>query len=78
MLLGGDEIGRTQQGNNNAYCQDNEITWFDWSAPDQDLLAFTRQLVAFRKAHPVFRRSRFLAGRRGVRAAAGSRRPAPR
>ena len=62
MLLGGDEMGRTQQGNNNAYCQDNEITWYDWSAVDTDLLAFTRQLVALRKAHPVFRRQRFLAG----------------
>jgi len=62
MLLGGDEMGRTQQGNNNAYCQDNEITWFDWAQPDADLLAFTTQLVALRKAHPVFRRNRFLAG----------------
>jgi len=62
MLLGGDEMGRTQQGNNNAYCQDNEITWFDWAQPDADLLAFTKQLVALRKAHPVFRRNRFLAG----------------
>ena len=62
MLLGGDEMGRTQQGNNNAYCQDNEIAWFDWSAADTELLAFTKQLVAFRKAHPVFRRRRFLAG----------------
>ena len=48
LLLGGDEIGRTQQGNNNAYCQDNEITWFDWSAVDEDLLAFTRRLIALR------------------------------
>jgi isoamylase len=62
MLLGGDEMGRTQQGNNNAYCQDNELTWFDWPGADQALLAFTRKLVAFRKAHPVFRRQRFLAG----------------
>jgi isoamylase len=62
MLLGGDEMGRTQQGNNNAYCQDNEITWFDWSAQDTGLLEFTRRLVALRTAHPVFRRSRFLAG----------------
>ena len=69
MLLGGDEMGRTQQGNNNAYCQDNEITWFDWSAVDEDLLAFTRQLIALRQAHPVFRRRRFLAGARGRRAA---------
>ena len=63
MLLGGDEIGRTQQGNNNAYCQDNEISWFDWAAADSDLLAFTRRLVAFRRSHPVFRRRRFLTGR---------------
>jgi len=62
MLLGGDEMGRTQQGNNNAYCQDNEITWFDWSGPDTDLLEFTRRLITLRRAHPVFRRSRFLAG----------------
>jgi isoamylase len=62
MLLGGDEMGRTQQGNNNAYCQDNEITWFDWSKPDDGLLDFTSRLIALRKAHPVFRRSRFLAG----------------
>src|SRR5580700_6886806 len=63
MLLGGDERGRTQQGNNNAYCQDNEITWFDWSSADEGLLAFTRRLIAFRKQHPVFRRRRFLAGK---------------
>jgi glycogen operon protein len=62
MLLGGDERGRTQQGNNNAYCQDNEITWFDWSNGDKELLDFTRRLVAFRKEHPVFRRRRFLSG----------------
>jgi glycogen operon protein len=62
MLLGGDEMGRTQQGNNNAYCQDNEIAWFDWSQPDTELLDFTRRLVAFRRAHPVFRRRHFLTG----------------
>jgi glycogen operon protein len=62
MLLGGDEMGRTQQGNNNAYCQDNEITWFDWSQPDTELVAFTKRLIALRRAHPVFRRRRFLAG----------------
>ncbi len=62
MLCGGDEIGRTQQGNNNAYCQDNQITWFDWSALDTALLDFTKRLIALRKAHPVFRRARFLAG----------------
>ena len=62
MLLGGDELGRTQNGNNNAYCQDNEISWFDWSGADSGLLDFTRKLVAFRRAHPVFRRRRFLTG----------------
>jgi isoamylase len=62
LLLGGDEMGRTQQGNNNAYCQDNEISWFDWSQADAGLQDFTRRLIAFRKAHPVFRRRRFLAG----------------
>ncbi len=62
MLLGGDEAGRTQQGNNNAYCQDNEMTWLDWEAADTGLLDFTRRLIALRKEHPVFRRSRFLAG----------------
>ena len=62
MLLGGDELGRTQRGNNNAYCQDNEISWFDWSTPDHRLTAFTRELIALRRAHPVFRRRRFLTG----------------
>jgi isoamylase len=62
MLLGGDELGRTQRGNNNAYCQDNEISWFDWSAPDHRLTTFTRTLIALRRAHPVFRRRRFLTG----------------
>ncbi|OBI85484.1 glycogen debranching protein GlgX [Mycobacterium sp. 1245805.9] len=62
MLLGGDELGRTQRGNNNAYCQDNEITWFDWSAPDDDLIGFTTDLIALRRRHPVFRRRRFLTG----------------
>ena len=66
MLLGGDEMGRTQQGNNNAYCQDNQIAWVDWSAADTELLAFTRQLIAFLKAHPAFRRQRFLAGAAGA------------
>ncbi|HEY6424097.1 MAG TPA: glycogen debranching protein GlgX [Pseudonocardiaceae bacterium] len=62
LLLGGDELGRTQQGNNNAYCQDNTITWFDWTSVDEQLLDFTRDLIALRLAHPVFRRRRFLAG----------------
>ena len=59
LLLGGDELGRTQRGNNNAYCQDNEITWFDWSAVDEDLLRFTKELIALRRGHPVFRRRRY-------------------
>jgi isoamylase len=62
MILGGDELGRTQQGNNNAYCQDNEISWVDWSQPDTQLQDFASRLVSFRKRHPVFRRRRFLAG----------------
>ena len=62
MLLGGDEMGRTQGGNNNAYCQDNETTWFDWASADTALRDYTRNLIAFRRAHPVFRRRRFLAG----------------
>jgi isoamylase len=62
LLLGGDELGRTQHGNNNAYCQDNEITWFDWATADTTLHDFTKSLIAFRLAHPVFRRRRFLTG----------------
>jgi isoamylase len=62
MLLGGDEIGRTQRGNNNAWCQDNELSWYDWSAPDERMHAFTRRLIALRREHPVFRRRQFLHG----------------
>ena len=64
MLLAGDELGRTQRGNNNAYCQDNEISWVDWEAADQhsDLLDFTCALIALRREHPVFRRRRFFSG----------------
>jgi glycogen operon protein len=66
MICGGDEIGRTQRGNNNAYCQDNDISWYDWKLDraQRDLLAFTRSLIAFRKSHPVLRRRRFFQGRR--------------
>jgi glycogen operon protein len=63
MLLSGDEAGRTQGGNNNVYCQDNEISWFDWSSIDEDLLAFTTALIALRRAHPVFHRRRWFQGR---------------
>jgi glycogen operon protein len=66
MLCGGDEMGRTQRGNNNAYCQDSDISWVDWklSKPQQALLTFTRNLIALRQKHPVFRRRRFFQGRR--------------
>ena len=63
MLLGGDEIGRSQSGNNNAWCQDNKISWFDWESGDDDVLTFTRRLIEFRRAHPVFRRTKFFDGR---------------
>jgi isoamylase len=63
MLLGGDEIGRTQRGNNNAYCQDNEISWFDWSDVDAHLLEFTRALIRFRRSHRNFQRRRWFQGR---------------
>ena len=65
MLLGGDEMGRSQRGNNNAYCQDNEISWFDWSNTQDhlSLLGFTRRLMDFRKAHPVLRRRKWFHGR---------------
>jgi isoamylase len=66
MILAGDERGRTQRGNNNAYCQDNEISWVDWSedASAQAMLDFTRRLSMIRRAHPVLRRRRFFQGRR--------------
>jgi isoamylase len=63
MVLGGDEIGRTQGGNNNAYCQDNEISWYDWMDVDEDMLAFTSELIRLRRDHPVFRRRRWFEGR---------------
>jgi isoamylase len=63
MLLAGDELGRTQKGNNNAYCQDTDLSWVDWTAVDESLLDFTRWIIAFRRDHPVFRRRRFFQGR---------------
>jgi isoamylase len=63
MLLGGDEIGRSQNGNNNGYCQDNEISWFNWESVDKDLLEFARRLIQLRKEHPVFHRRRWFQGR---------------
>ncbi len=67
MLLGGDEFGRTQNGNNNAYCQDNELSWFHWEKWDENqkaLFEFTRRLIQLRHQHPVFRRPKFFQGRR--------------
>src|SRR5207237_9347848 len=63
MLLAGDALGRTQGGNNNAWCQDNEISWFDWERADEDLLEYTHRLIRLRREHPVFRRQHFLSGR---------------
>jgi isoamylase len=67
MLLHGDEMGRTQQGNNNAYCQDNELSWVDWTLVETnaDLVDFTAKLTQLRRDHPVFRRRRFFTGVRG-------------
>ncbi len=61
MICGGDELGRTQQGNNNAYCQDDELSWFDWDLDDRrrDLLDFTKRLIAFRREHPNLHRRKF-------------------
>jgi isoamylase len=75
MLLAGDELGRTQQGNNNAYCQDNELSWVDWEGTSKhsDLLEFTRGLAELRRAHPVFRRRRFFSGEPAAGDAGGLR-----
>jgi glycogen operon protein len=63
MILAGDEIGNSQSGNNNAYCQDNEIGWVSWDDADTDLLTFTQAVIAFRRAHPILRQKRFLHAR---------------
>ena len=63
MILSGDEMGRTQQGNNNAYCQDNPISWIHWDGIDKDLLEFSQKLIKYRNEHPVFRRRRWFEGR---------------
>jgi glycogen operon protein len=62
MLLGGDEFGRSQGGNNNGWCQDNELSWFDWENVDSDLVDFAKRLIALRRNEPVFRRREFLSG----------------
>ncbi|WP_426990074.1 glycogen debranching protein GlgX [Pseudarthrobacter sp. Y6] len=74
MLLHGDEMGRTQQGNNNGYCQDSELTWINWENIDQPLVEFTAAVNALRAKHPTFRRSRFFDGR-PVRRGEGERLP---
>jgi glycogen operon protein len=71
MLSHGDELGRTQRGNNNAYCQDSELSWVDWADADTALIDFVAQLAKFRAEHPLFRRRRFFDGR-PVRRAAGT------
>src|SRR5207248_8019401 len=63
MLLHGDELGRTQQGNNNGYAQDSALTWIHWDEVDEGLLEFTKQLIKLRADHPTFRRRRFFEGR---------------
>jgi len=67
MILGGDEIGRTQKGNNNAYCQDNEISWYDWSLLEKNkgVFRFVKEMIAFRLRHPCFMRPEFYTGREG-------------
>ncbi|HEY0058501.1 MAG TPA: glycogen debranching enzyme GlgX, partial [Flavisolibacter sp.] len=62
MLVAGDELSRTQHGNNNAYCQDNELSWINWERADEELLDFTRMLIHFYKTHPVFSRRRWFKG----------------
>jgi glycogen operon protein len=62
MLLAGDEMSRTQHGNNNTYCQDNEMSWIDWQAADDDLVHFTAELIRLRNSHPTFRRRRYFQG----------------
>jgi len=65
MILGGDEFGRTQRGNNNAYCQDNEVSWYDWTLAEKNasLLRFVREIIAFRRRHPAFMRPEFYSGK---------------
>lgn len=63
MILAGDELGNSQAGNNNAYCQDNPIGWIDWDTPDNDFLSFCQKVIAFRKDHPILRQRRFLHAR---------------
>jgi isoamylase len=65
MILGGDEIARTQKGNNNAYCQDNAISWYDWQDVDDEMLDFTKAVISFRRSHPALRRRWYAEGETG-------------
>ncbi len=69
MLCHGDEYGRTQKGNNNAYCQDSELTWmhWDWDSHAQQLSEFASRLIHYRKEHPIFRRPKFFPGEKDPR-----------
>ena len=66
MILGGDEVLRTQRGNNNGYCQDNELSWFDWTLTEKnrEMLRFVTKMIAFRKRHPCLMRKHFLTGKK--------------
>jgi glycogen operon protein len=75
MLLGGDELGRSQRGNNNAYCQDNELSWYDWESADEGLVEFVRRLARLRREHPVFRRRGWFQGKPIRRARGGAALP---
>jgi isoamylase len=66
MILAGDELGNTQKGNNNAYCQDNEISWIDWENADEAFVEFTARMIAFRKSHPILRQKLFMHSRERV------------
>jgi glycogen operon protein len=71
MILGGDEMGRTQSGNNNAYCQDNELSWFDWDKTDESLIEFTARVIALRRRHGAFQRRKWPPYRQSRRSLAG-------
>jgi glycogen operon protein len=77
MIGHGDELGRTQRGNNNAYCQDSELSWVDWDNVDATMLEFTRMLIRFRAANRAFLRRRFLTGRPVRRGATTPDTPVP-
>ena len=77
MILGGDELGRTQNGSNNAYCQDNETSWYDWEKVDWDMVSFVQRVGALRRKHPLLRRSEFPTSPEAWFTAAGEDVPEP-